>query len=98
MPIVSQMFSQSGSNCSLRKRIARGAVVVPDVSFSSEGRWPCQSIGSAATIGLSSRAEARDPADGTLKITHADPSTVARDDMLASAGTLQSRKSLFVYS
>ena len=38
MPIVSQMFSQSASNCSLRKRTARGAAVVPEVSFNSEGR------------------------------------------------------------
>jgi len=44
MPIVSQMFSQSASNCSLRKRTARGAAVVPDVSFNSEGRSLPQSF------------------------------------------------------
>ena len=41
MPIVPQICSQSASNCALRKRMARGAAVVPEVSLSrTGGRFP----------------------------------------------------------
>ena len=41
-----------------------------------------------ALASLSSRAESRDPADLTLKITHRDPSTFARDDRAMVAAKL----------
>ena len=45
IPIVSQIWLQSASSCSLRKRIARGAAVVPEVSLSNRGGFVPQSIG-----------------------------------------------------
>src|SRR5947209_17623113 len=49
IPLVSQIWSQSASNCSLRKQIARGAAVVPEVSFRSDGGLLPQS-GAAADV------------------------------------------------
>ncbi len=46
IPIVSQICSASASSCALRKRIARGAAVVPEVSLSNTGTHSPQSIGS----------------------------------------------------
>ena len=39
-PIVSQILSQSASNCAAVKRIARGSEVVPEVTLSKSVRRP----------------------------------------------------------
>ena len=44
MPIVSQIWSQSAKRFSLRKRIIRGAEVVPEVSLKSVGGWSPHSV------------------------------------------------------
>ncbi len=68
IPIVSQMFSQSASNCSLRKRMARGAAVVPEVSLRREG---CLSAQGGAVVA----AEAPGPVGAAVRPRRQERST-----------------------
>ena len=45
MPIVAQIWSQSATSCSARKRTTRGRAVVPEVSFRKCGVGPSHRIG-----------------------------------------------------
>ena len=94
IPMVSQIWVQSARSCSLRKRIARGAAVVPEVSFKSDGGFGPHSIGSWGNARRTMRSSGvfAEPAASTMAAARQIPSAASRSRsaMVCSMGSATS--------